>query len=238
MSTSKKPAPPRPFIFVLAGVNGAGKSSVGGAMLLEHGLTWYNPDSFARELAQSGVPLEEANAQAWQHGKELLQKAIAEGANHALETTLGANTMPALLEQAAASHAVVMLFCGLESAEMHIERVRLRVTQGGHDIPDNKIRERWTASRLHLIKLMPHLARLQVFDNSAQAKTGQKIPNPILVLEMLDGVIVLPDLENKRALESIPAWARPIVQAAVELQISSGQSAPPRPRTRRAQKNQ
>ena len=38
----------RPFIFALAGVNGAGKSSVGGTILREHGLDWFNPDTFAR----------------------------------------------------------------------------------------------------------------------------------------------------------------------------------------------
>ena len=38
----------RPCILVLAGVNGAGKSSVGGALLAEHGLAWFNPDSYAR----------------------------------------------------------------------------------------------------------------------------------------------------------------------------------------------
>jgi predicted ABC-type ATPase len=55
----------RPFILVLAGVNGAGKSSVGGTMLADHGLTWFNPDSFARELMeQLSLDLAEANARA------------------------------------------------------------------------------------------------------------------------------------------------------------------------------
>jgi predicted ABC-type ATPase len=225
MSTARA-APQRPFIFVLAGVNGAGKSSVGGAMLVEHGLTWYNPDSFARELAQSGVPLEEANVRAWQHGRELLETAIARGANHAFETTLGARTIPALLEQAAASHDVVILFCGLDSAELHIERVRSRVAHGGHDIPEVKIRERWTASRLNLIKLMPHLASLQVFDNSAEAQVGQELPDPVLVLEVRGGEMTLPDPHDKRALESTPAWARPIVQAAIELRMPPQRLAP------------
>jgi predicted ABC-type ATPase len=40
----------RPALFVLAGVNGAGKSSVGGHLLEREGLTWFNPDDFAREL--------------------------------------------------------------------------------------------------------------------------------------------------------------------------------------------
>jgi len=166
------------------------------------------------------------NARAWQHGRELLEAAIAQGSNHAFETTLGARTIPALLEQAAASHDVVMLFCGLDSPELHIERVRMRVLHGGHDIPEGKIRERWTASRLNLIKLMPHLASLQVFDNSAGAQAGQEIPDPVPVLEIMDGEMSFPDPDDGRALASTPAWARPIVQAAIELHTSPRQETP------------
>jgi predicted ABC-type ATPase len=220
--SSAGPARQRPFIFVLAGVNGAGKSSVGGAMLVEHGLSWYNPDSFACELMQSGVPPEEANAQAWQHGKVLLESAIALGSNHAFETTLGARTIPALLAQAAASHDLVVIFCGLQSPALHVSRVQMRVKQGGHAIAESKIRERWTASRLNLIRLMPDLAALQVFDNSAQAQVGEDIPDPLLVLEMAKGAMTFPDPHDARALESTPAWARPIVQAGIELHLAKG----------------
>jgi predicted ABC-type ATPase len=212
----------RPFIFVLAGVNGAGKSSVGGAMLAEHGLAWFNPDSFARELvAQLGLAVEEANARAWTHGRSQLEAAIANGTNYAFETTLGARTIPALLAEAAATHDVVMLFCGLRSPEMHIQRVRSRVASGGHDIPEDKIRERWVASRINLIRLMPQLARLQVFDNSTEAGPGQDIPEPVLVLEMVEGRVTYPVPDDTEVLESIPEWARPIVQAAIERQVGS-----------------
>ena len=126
----------RPFILVLAGVNGAGKSSVGGALLEEHGLTWFNPDSYARELIiQLGVRLEEANSRAWQHSRLQLEAALTQGTNYAFETTLGAKTIPDLLAQTVETHQVVMIFCGLSSAEQHIERVRFRVANGGHDIP-------------------------------------------------------------------------------------------------------
>ena len=50
---------PRPVIYVLAGVNGAGKSSVGGHLLTRAGLAWFNPDAFARELrAAAGLERE------------------------------------------------------------------------------------------------------------------------------------------------------------------------------------
>ena len=208
----------RPFILVLAGVNGAGKSSVGGALLAEHGLAWFNPDTFARELvAQLGLTPEEANARAWNLGRERLEAAIAQGANYAFETTLGANTIPALLARAASSHDVVMIYCGLSSPEQHMARVRARVARGGHSIPEAKIRERWTASRANLIQLLPKLTRLQVFDNSAEALPGEEIADPVLVLELSSGEPIFPQPDDLTALAATPQWARPIVQAAIDL---------------------
>ena len=209
----------RPFLFVLAGVNGAGKSSVGGALLAEHGLTWFNPDSHARELvAQLGLEAVDANARAWEFGRAQLAAAIADGRNHAFETTLGANTIPEMLARASRSHDVVMIFCGLASAEMHLRRVQARVASGGHDIPVTKIRERWISSRINLIRLMPLLARLQVFDNSAEAAPGEEIPDPVLLLETIGGRLVFPPADDAAALQATPEWARPIVQAAIEHQ--------------------
>ena len=209
----------RPFVLVLAGVNGAGKSSVGGALLAEHGLAWYNPDSYARELvAQLGLEVDEANARAWEYGRAQLAAAIAGRRNHAFETTLGAHTIPDLLAQAARSHDVVMIFCGLATAELHLRRVQARVAAGGHDIPVEKIRERWTRSRMNLIRLLPLLARLQVFDNSAEAAPGEPIPDPVLLLEMAGGRLLFPAADDAAALAATPDWARPILQAAFEQQ--------------------
>ncbi|VWX61590.1 Predicted ABC-type ATPase [Burkholderiales bacterium 8X] len=207
----------RPFIFVLAGVNGAGKSSVGGGLLREHGLDWFNPDSYARELAaRLKLDIQSANAAAWQYGRDQLVDALRQARNFAFETTLGASTMPNLLIEAAATHDVILIYCGLASPELHLERVRFRVTHGGHDIPEAKIRERWTTSRLNLIRLLPALKRLQVFDNSAPADAEGNIPDPMLVLEMADGRTLFPDESDLDALASTPAWARPVVQAALQ----------------------
>lgn len=211
-------AAPRPFIFVLAGVNGAGKSSVGGALLAEHGLTWFNPDAYARELADLlGIPIAEANGRAWEFGRQRLEAALAQRSSYAFETTLGAHTIPALLARAADSHDVVMVFCGLQSPEQHIARVRQRVAHGGHDIPEDRIRARWTSSRAHLIALLPQLQHLQVFDNSQEAAPGAEIPDPVLLLELRAGRVLHPAPDDLQALQATPAWARAIVQAALEL---------------------
>lgn len=213
----------RPFILVLAGVNGAGKSSVGGALLAEHGLDWFNPDAYARELvARLGMDVADANGRAWQYGREQLQQAIDHGTCFAFETTLGASTIPAMLARAAATHDVQVIFCGLASPELHLARVRQRVAHGGHDIPEAKVRERWDASRANLIRLLPALTRLQVYDNSAPADPGGDIPDPVLVLETAHGRTLFPRADDAAALAATPAWARPIVQAALSMDAGGG----------------
>ncbi|MEQ7776518.1 AAA family ATPase [Xanthomonas hortorum] len=170
-------------ILVLAGVNGAGKSSLLGSLLREDGATWFNPDAFTRQLVEQGWALEEANAQAWQEGVRRLRQAMADGRDYAFETTLGATTIPRLLREACAQHTVAVWFCGLSMVELHIERVAARVAAGGHAIAEHKIRERFDASRENLIALLPHLAVLHVYDNSAPADAAGQA-EPLLVLEL------------------------------------------------------
>ncbi len=207
-----------PHIYVLAGVNGAGKSSLGGAAFRAFGADYFNPDEAARALiaANPALTQAEANAQAWQLGKGLLERAIAEGLDFVFETTLGANTMPRLLREAAAKgFGVYVWYAGLSSPELHIARVRARVRKGGHDIPEKDIRRRYEHSRLNLIHLLPHLTALRVYDNSTDADPAAgKAPKPALVLHMERGEIL-----NAADLSHTPEWAKPIVAAALELTL-------------------
>jgi len=95
-----------PSIHVIAGVNGAGKSSIQGAAIIEGGGEYYNPDEAARGImaANLGLTQRQANSIAWYTGVMLLRKAIEERLDFAFESTLGANTIPGLLRQAAAHH--------------------------------------------------------------------------------------------------------------------------------------
>ena len=209
--------PSRPVLLVLAGVNGAGKSSIGGNVMLRRlGLTWFNPDTYTRLLVERvGLPLEQANALAWQHGLDLLDQAVAAGHSHAFETTLGGATMAQRIAAASHTHDVLMWFCGLSSVDQHIARVAQRVAAGGHAIPEPRIRERWVKAPLHLIELMPQLHELRVFDNSAEAETGQAVEDPRLVMHLQHGAVQFP--VALADLQRTPAWAKPIVKAARDL---------------------
>jgi predicted ABC-type ATPase len=208
----------RPVLYVLAGVNGAGKSSVGGHLLERDGLTWFNPDTFARELkAATGCEQEAANAHAWQEGIRRLDGAVGKSLNHAFETTLGGKTVAAKILQAAKTHDVLIWFCGLSSPELHIARVKARVAAGGHPIPEEKIRERYPQAQLNLIKLMPHVAFIQVYDNSIEAGADGTLPDPLLVLEMENGHVIWPAHDDVEALQRAPEWTKPILEAALRV---------------------
>ena len=180
------------------------------------GSDYYNPDEAARALiaANPGLDQVKANAAAWRQGRRLLERAIRERLDFALETTLGGSTIPKLLTEAASQGIEVRIwYVGLASADAHIERARQRVRAGGHDIPESSIRRRWRHSRLNLVQLLPVLTELRVYDNSADADPAAgHAPHPVLVLHVRYGDIVGPP-----DLSSTPDWAKPIVAAALKM---------------------
>ena len=205
-----------PRIYVLAGTNGAGKSSIGGAMLMEQGVEYFNPDDAAARIREANPQIspEQAQSAAWYEGKRLLERAIRERLDYAFEATLGGNTIPALLEGAAAARIEVRIwYVGLDSPELHIARVRARVARGGHDVPEERIRTRYARSLLNLLRLMPKLTELRLFDNSREADPhAGAAPEPLLILHLNRG-----KLTAVCDLPSTPAWAKPVVLAALSM---------------------
>ena len=203
-------------LHVLAGVNGAGKSSIGGAAVRQAGADYYNPDEAASKLLAAHPLLgqSKANAMAWEYGRRMLERAIEARLDFAFETTLGANTMTALLIRASqAGFAVHIWYAGLATPEQHIERVKARVRAGGHDIPEADIRRRYRHSRLNLVRLLPYVASLRIFDNSIDADPAAgKQPKPRLVLHVRRGVV-----RNAKDLANTPDWAKPVVAAVMKL---------------------
>ena len=205
--------PPR--IYVLAGVNGSGKSSIAGAAFRESGANYYNPDEAAREwrAVNPGLSQTEANSAAWHRGFDLLTTAIKQRLDFAFETTLGASSIPrALADAADDGFEINVWYAGLATPELHVARVHSRVRRGGHDIPEAAIRRRFEHSRMNLISLLPKLTALRVYDNSTEADPAAgKTPAPTLVLHMARRRIL-----NSADLPHAPEWAKPIVAAALK----------------------
>lgn len=102
-----------------------------------------------------------------------------------------------------------ILFCGLESVDLHIERVAARVKRCGQHIPTDKIRQRYESSISNLVGLISVCHQLPVFDNSEPLKGGK--PSPVRLFQ-LDG-----DKLAQPPVEGMPEWAKPLAGTALRM---------------------
>lgn len=194
------------MIRVIAGVNGAGKSSIAGAAIRASGATYYNPDEQARQLhAQFPArSMDDINGAVWREGVRQLRQAIANNSDFCFETTLGGQTITKLLADAIAAGVLVAIwYCGLGSADLHVERVRDRVARGGHDIPQRLIRARCSSSMRNLCRLAEGCHEIAVYDNGLPLDASGR-PQLRRVLHRRDGRW----LHEPNA--DTPRWAKPV----------------------------
>ncbi|MCB9738536.1 MAG: ZTL protein [Deltaproteobacteria bacterium] len=204
------------MIRVIAGVNGAGKSSIAGSAIKAAGGSYYNPDEEAQRLRQQWPERDaaEINAAVWAEGVRRLRTAIEADHDFTFETTLGGSTIANLLLDAISRGVrVAVWYCGLASPEQHIARVAARVARGGHAIPEAKIRQRWRSSMRNLCRLVAVCAEVAVYDNSLELDPSGR-PQLRRLLHKRDGAWVAPP-----ALASMPAWARPVAAVCLGAEI-------------------
>ncbi|SDX91341.1 AAA family ATPase [Hymenobacter psychrophilus] len=131
-------------LYILAGCNGAGKTTAAYALLpnLLGCREFVNADEIARGL--SPFQPETVSVQAGRLMLTRLRELLAAGETFALETTLATRHYLAFIREARQrGYAVHLLFFWLSSVEAAVERVRVRVLEGGHNIPEEVIRRRY-----------------------------------------------------------------------------------------------
>ncbi len=195
-----------PTLTVIAGPNGSGKST------LTSSLVWFvgsanliDPDAIARRL-DSAAPAR-ASIPAGREAILRCREHLANRESFTLETTLAGNGAIGVLRRAmSAGYATVLVYVCLGHPELHIERVRLRVSRGGHNIPDDDVRRRYFRS----LERAPEALRLAdcgiVLDNSG-----------------LEAVRMLL-LERGRLVwqaEVLPEWVRGLVGGCPEFEPST-----------------
>lgn len=129
----------KPKAILVGGANGAGKTTLARQYLplVYPGLQFLNADEIQRENA--GLSSVAA-------GKELIRRlrdAEDSDRSFAVETTLASRMyLPHVRHWNATGFETVLHFIEVPSAEFAVERVRERVRQGGHAIPEDAIRRR------------------------------------------------------------------------------------------------
>lgn len=156
------------LLVVVAGPNGAGKSTFIETFLEPTGILIVNADEVAKSLSPDSaadVAYEAARvADAWR------RDLAARGVSFCMETVFsdpqGAK-LAFLKECQSAGYTVILVFIGLESAELSLGRVIQRVERGGHDVPDAKIAARFPRTFENLRQAVSFVDEALLFDNSS-----------------------------------------------------------------------
>ena len=125
----------RPVIVAIAGSNGAGKTTFFHAHLREAGLRFVNADDIARELDVSAYEAAEI-------ADVLRHELVRQRESFIFETVFSdpaGEKLAFLTDAVATGYNVVLCFIGISGPETSEERVAMRVSQGGHDVPPEKL---------------------------------------------------------------------------------------------------
>jgi predicted ABC-type ATPase len=185
----------RPAVIAIAGPNGAGKTTFYHAHLAAAGLHFVNADVLSQELATD--PYDAARL-----ADALRRELIRRGESFVFETVFSdpVGDKVAFLEEAArAGYLVVLCYIGIESSAVSAQRVAMRVSQGGHDVPDEKLRDRFPRTLANLGQAIRRLPHVLIYDNS-------DLSRPFRQVAIFEGG------QLRSLSEEVPGWLEPFVR--------------------------
>ncbi|MEQ1650514.1 MAG: AAA family ATPase [Hyphomicrobiaceae bacterium] len=145
-----------PTLIIVAGPNGAGKTSFANQYLpsLKQHFVYLNADEIGRGLRAMPDVVGSVDVRAARRMLIEIEQAISDGDNVMIETTLANRTYAArIVDWRRLGYGVALVYLRLPTAEKAIERVRRRVAAGGHHIPDDVVRRRFSKSLDYLENL-------------------------------------------------------------------------------------
>jgi predicted ABC-type ATPase len=161
-------------LWIVAGPNGSGKSTLYDATDIEdfgRSVWIINPDVLAARIRdQEGKTLAVANREALDRIQVWLEASILAHQTVGVETVLSTDKYRPLVARAKAlGFEIRLLYVTLETADMNVERVRLRVARGGHHVDEAKIRARRERSFRQLPWFLKEADQALIYDNSGAA---------------------------------------------------------------------
>jgi predicted ABC-type ATPase len=152
----------RPVLVAIAGPNGAGKSSYFEIHLSPAALPFVNADVLAKSLA---IDAYEAAAVA----DAIRRRLIERRESFIFETVFSdpsGDKLEFLKSAENAGYAVCLIFIGIGDPEISGDRVAMRTSQGGHDVPAEKLKQRYPRVMNNLKRALAEIANVLVYDHS------------------------------------------------------------------------
>jgi predicted ABC-type ATPase len=155
-------------LYIIAGCNGAGKTTASFTILPEilDCKEFVNADEIAKGL--SPFQPEKVSFEAGRIMLKRIDELFLENENFAFETTLATKTYKEkVLNAKKEGYFVTLLFFWLKYTELAKERVKTRVLEGGHNIPEDIIERRYLNGIINLFDIyLPIVDQVLIFDNS------------------------------------------------------------------------
>ncbi|WFN34950.1 AAA family ATPase [Methanogenium sp. S4BF] len=164
-------------LFLFAGPNGSGKSTIMAPFLSDGSLDYLSPDYCLREdpeikIMPAGL---EKSIRAREETERRLEEMISAGKSFAWETVFSHESRLNILKYAKEEgYRIHLTYVTTKDADINVARVQSRFREGGHDVPEEKIRGRYGRSVAFLPEMIVIADEVLIFDNSSE-KTDPKL---------------------------------------------------------------
>ncbi len=184
-------------LWILAGGNGAGKSTFYRLYLSKYGIKFINADVIAREIDSKNP--ENLSYHAAALAAKIREDLINQGVSFCFETVFSHESKIDFIAKAKAhGYKITLVYIHLSSSELNEARVHQRVSEGGHSVPSEKIHSRIPRTMQHIKTVLPLVDDVRLLDNSSQ-------DNPFLQ------VAVIKSQKCEVLISPLPEWASEIL---------------------------
>lgn len=155
----------QPVLWLIAGGNGAGKTTYYQQYLKPHGVIFVNADEIAKQVFPGRE--EEKSYDAAMLAVEQREQLIEARQSFCTETVFShPSKIELIVEAKAVGYLVNLVFIHVDNPELNVARVAGRVQAGGHSVPEAKIRERLTRLIGNIRQAIPYCNNVVLYDNS------------------------------------------------------------------------
>ncbi len=184
-------------LWILAGGNGAGKSSFYESYLKPYDISFVNADRIAKEV--SGKIDAKVSRQAQEQAMAVCEQKLKDGETFCFETVFShPSKIDLIMKAKKLGYEVNLVFIHLSSSTLNKARVLQRVKLGGHKVPTKKIESRIPRTIENIKKAVKNIDNVKLIDNSS-------VDDPLKI------IVVIKNQKIVRKEEPLPDWAGEII---------------------------
>ena len=186
-------------LWVLAGGNGAGKSTFYSLHLAKYGIKFVNADLISKDIDPENP--EDSSYYAATVAAGIREDLIAQGVSFCFETVFSHESKIDFIAQAKAyGYKIILVYIHLIASNLNEARVKQRISEGGHSVPTEKIHSRIPRTMKHIKTALSLVDEARILDNSLRDNPFQQI-------------VVIKSGNYEAKVDPLPEWTRDILPA-------------------------